>query len=74
MIALGPVIDGDFFPKPLNELRKEAPSKRFINGTTEYEGLLFCKFYMKLFLNYVKISNGFIILRQIILTDLYVTC
>ncbi|KAI6174879.1 Carboxylic ester hydrolase [Aphelenchoides bicaudatus] len=41
MIALGPVIDGDFFPKPLEELRKEAPNKPFLNGTTQFEGLLF---------------------------------
>ncbi|KAI6183709.1 Carboxylic ester hydrolase [Aphelenchoides bicaudatus] len=36
-----PVMDNDFFPKPLDELRKEAPRKRTITGITEYEGLLF---------------------------------
>ncbi|KAI6203650.1 Carboxylic ester hydrolase [Aphelenchoides besseyi] len=29
--------DGDFFPKPLDELRKEAPRKNIIAGVTEHE-------------------------------------
>jgi hypothetical protein len=42
MLAIGPVIDGDFFPESLEELRKKTPAtKQFINGTTEFEGLLF---------------------------------
>ncbi|KAI6174878.1 Carboxylesterase domain containing protein [Aphelenchoides bicaudatus] len=40
-LPLGPCFDGEFFPKPLEELRKEAPKKNVINGVTECEGLLF---------------------------------
>jgi hypothetical protein len=40
---LAPVIDGDFFPRPLNELRKEAPKKNVLAGITAYEGLMFGK-------------------------------
>jgi hypothetical protein len=36
-----PSLDNEFFPKPLDELRKEAPRKRTITGVTEYEALLF---------------------------------
>ncbi|CCD69466.1 Esterase cest-33 [Caenorhabditis elegans] len=35
-----PNLDGDFFPKPLDELRKEAPKKQMMTGVTEYEGLM----------------------------------
>ncbi|KAF1753129.1 hypothetical protein GCK72_019685 [Caenorhabditis remanei] len=35
-----PNFDGDFFPKPLDELRKEAPKKQMMTGVTEYEGLM----------------------------------
>lgn len=41
VLISGPVIDNDFFPKPLDELRKKVSPKRFINGVTEFEGLLF---------------------------------
>lgn len=40
-LDLTPVYDGDFFPRPLDELRKEVPSKAILSGTTEHEGLLF---------------------------------
>jgi len=40
-LPYGPCYDGDFFPKSLEELRKEAPKKSVINGITEFEGLLF---------------------------------
>ncbi|KAI6188826.1 Carboxylic ester hydrolase [Aphelenchoides besseyi] len=40
-IDLTPVYDGDFFPKPLDELRKEAPPKPTVTGICEFEGLLF---------------------------------
>ncbi|CCD71719.1 Carboxylic ester hydrolase [Caenorhabditis elegans] len=36
-----PNFDGDFFPKPLNQLRKEAPKMQIMTGTTKYEGLFF---------------------------------
>ncbi|EGT40124.1 hypothetical protein CAEBREN_31088 [Caenorhabditis brenneri] len=36
-----PNLDGDFFPKPLDELRKEAPKKDVIATVGEYEGLSF---------------------------------
>lgn len=35
-----PNLDGDLFPKPLDELRKEAPKKQMMTGVDEYEGLL----------------------------------
>lgn len=41
MIPIGPVIDGDFLPKSLKELRKEAPKKNVISGVTEFECLGF---------------------------------
>lgn len=50
MIALGPIIDGDFFPESLDALRLKAPAKQFINGTTEFEGLLFCEFFFDKYL------------------------
>uniref|UniRef100_A0A7E4V2D1 Carboxylic ester hydrolase n=1 Tax=Panagrellus redivivus TaxID=6233 RepID=A0A7E4V2D1_PANRE len=40
-IDLTPVFDKDFFPKPVEELRKEAPKKIIMTGVTEHEGLLF---------------------------------
>lgn len=40
-IDFGPLIDGDFLPKPIKELRKEAPKKKCLIGTAEVEGLLF---------------------------------
>ncbi|KAF1751357.1 hypothetical protein GCK72_017911 [Caenorhabditis remanei] len=35
-----PNLDGDFFPKPLDELRREAPKKQMMTGVDEYEGLM----------------------------------
>lgn len=40
-LEFGPRIDGDFLPKPVIELRKEAPKKKCLIGTAEVEGLLF---------------------------------
>ncbi|KAF1753637.1 hypothetical protein GCK72_020194 [Caenorhabditis remanei] len=36
-----PNLDGDFLPKPLDELRKEAPKKSGMVGVAEHEGLFF---------------------------------
>ncbi|CAI2354653.1 unnamed protein product [Caenorhabditis sp. 36 PRJEB53466] len=41
MFIYEPNIDGDFLPKPLDELRKEAPKKAVMLGVTEHEGLFF---------------------------------
>lgn len=38
---VAPVFDSDFFPKPLNELRKEGLKRNIITGVTSYEGLMF---------------------------------
>uniref|UniRef100_A0A8R1TMV0 Carboxylesterase type B domain-containing protein n=1 Tax=Onchocerca volvulus TaxID=6282 RepID=A0A8R1TMV0_ONCVO len=40
-IILSPVIDGDFLPKSIEELRTEAPIKNCMVGTCKYESLLF---------------------------------
>ncbi|TKR88556.1 hypothetical protein L596_012781 [Steinernema carpocapsae] len=40
-LELVPVYDGEFLPKPLDELRKEAPKKTCMIGATEFEGLFF---------------------------------
>ncbi|KJH47213.1 Carboxylesterase [Dictyocaulus viviparus] len=36
-----PNYDGDFFPKPIDELRRESPRKPIMIGTTQHEGLFF---------------------------------
>ncbi|KAK0407864.1 hypothetical protein QR680_003643 [Steinernema hermaphroditum] len=40
-LELVPVYDGAFLPKPLGELRREAPQKVCMIGATEYEGMFF---------------------------------
>lgn len=40
-LDLTPVVDGDFFPKPLDELRLEMPPKTVMTGVAEHESLLF---------------------------------
>jgi hypothetical protein len=42
-MPIGPRFDGDFFPKPIDQLRAEAPIKRRLVGTALDEGLLFGK-------------------------------
>ncbi|KHN85815.1 Esterase CM06B1 [Toxocara canis] len=36
-----PVVDGDFIPESVDELRRKAPTKLWLIGVTEYEALLF---------------------------------
>uniref|UniRef100_F1L1M9 Esterase n=1 Tax=Ascaris suum TaxID=6253 RepID=F1L1M9_ASCSU len=43
-IDFAPVVDGDFFPEPIHELRRTAPKKICITGTTELEGLFFASY------------------------------
>jgi hypothetical protein len=38
LLKFSPVIDGDFLPHDIQQLRKEAPKKRVITGATEREG------------------------------------
>ncbi|CCD61484.1 Carboxylic ester hydrolase [Caenorhabditis elegans] len=45
MFSFVPNYDGDFFPKPFDELRKEAPKLDAIVSVAEYEGLGFEEFY-----------------------------
>lgn len=39
-----PVIDGDFLPSTVDEMRKCAPPKPRMTGVAKMEGLLFCEF------------------------------
>lgn len=41
MVSFSPNLDEDFFPKPLDELRRDASKKPVMIGMTEHEGLLF---------------------------------
>lgn len=41
LIVLTPIFDGDFFPRPHAELRRELKPKPTLTGVTEFEGLLF---------------------------------
>ena len=40
-LPTSPTFDGDFFPLPLADLRREAPPKPIINSITRVEGLIF---------------------------------
>ena len=42
-IQFAPRIDGEFLPKSVAELRKEAPKKKCLIGTTDVEALFFGK-------------------------------
>lgn len=39
--AYTPVLDGNFFPEPISELRKKLPKMLCMAGTCEYEALIF---------------------------------
>lgn len=45
-IPLTPVIDGEILPKPISQLRAEAIPRQIIAGVSEFESLLFCKFFL----------------------------
>ena len=55
MVSFGPNLDGDFFPKPLDELREEASKKSALIGMTEHEGLLFGKLLLYFVQNYERV-------------------
>ena len=57
-LDLVPVLDGEFLPKKLSELRVETPKKMVLSGTTKYEGL-FCKCLNPLFPPSLKCFSGF---------------
>lgn len=38
LLKFSPIIDGDFLPHDIEQLRKEAPRKRVVAGATEREG------------------------------------
>lgn len=44
---IGPRIGGSFLPRPVKQLRSEAPRKSFMTGVCEYEGLLFRKRFQR---------------------------
>lgn len=48
-LDLAPTIDGEFLPRPIAELRKEAPKKKCMVGACQYEGLLFASLGPKQF-------------------------
>lgn len=50
-LDLTPVIDDDFLPEPIEELRKKAPQKTILTGVAEYESLLFSKILQIILLN-----------------------
>ena len=47
-LSLTPVIDGEFLPKSITELRKEARPTTVLVGGCRYEGLLFCMGFCKI--------------------------
>ncbi|EGT58948.1 hypothetical protein CAEBREN_24495 [Caenorhabditis brenneri] len=44
-ISFGPNFDGDFFPKPFDELRRDAPKKDVMITVGEFEGLIYDQFF-----------------------------
>ncbi|VDN05043.1 unnamed protein product [Thelazia callipaeda] len=61
-LDLSPVIDGDFLPKSVSELRKDAPVKACMVGACKHEGLIYAAISPKLFtLNGIdKLLAGYI--------------
>ncbi|KAK6750229.1 hypothetical protein RB195_002304 [Necator americanus] len=57
-----PNIDGDFFPSPMEELRRVGPKKSIMCGTTENEGLFFVALggYPKTAEGFRRFCNGII--------------
>lgn len=70
---LTPVIDGDFFPKPIAELRREVPHKICMTGVTENEGVLFGEYIPLLNFCLVTLKRNLKItdtMNQLITTEL----
>uniref|UniRef100_A0A8R1EK27 COesterase domain-containing protein n=1 Tax=Caenorhabditis japonica TaxID=281687 RepID=A0A8R1EK27_CAEJA len=61
-MSMCPNFDGDFFPKPLDELRKEASKKSVMTGISGNEGILFA-------FNHFKYTDYTDLLKQHIAVD-----
>lgn len=62
-LLIGPKYDNLFIPRPVMELRKEAPMKPRLLGCAKSEGLVFaCKFYH--IISMLSVNNFLIKLKK----------
>lgn len=72
-MSLCPNYDGDFFPKPLDELRKDASKRILMTGIVGNEGLLFGKseIIILIFMVYFKFFQHSTAIRHTKITRIF---